>query len=106
MPARKAQCNNFKRTGHFAKVYRSKTVSRIQAEETGSNTDPWPEIDHIQPGNSVNRIDLQTILLVEEQPIEVIIDTGTPVTIIPYHSKRYARDYKKFCRCEQKPNKV
>ena len=49
-----------------------------------SSTEPWPEIDHIQFVNGVNRIDFyKAILLVHGQPIEFIIDTCSPVTIIP-----------------------
>ena len=60
------------------------TVNRIQEDDTGNNTEPWPEIDHIQPINGTNRVDFyKAILLVEGQPIEFIIDTGSPVTIIP-----------------------
>ena len=84
--ARKAQCNNYKIMGHFAKVCRSKTVNHIreEEEETDSDTERWPEIDHIQSVNCVNRVDFyEAILLVEGQPIEHIIDTGSPVTIIP-----------------------
>ena len=71
--------------GHFAKVCKSKTVSRItEAVSSGSNTEPWPEIDHIQSVNGINRVDFyKTILLVHGQPKEFIIDTGSPVTIIP-----------------------
>ena len=83
-PARKAKCNNCKKSGHFAKVCRTKAVNRIQEEDTGNNTEFWPEIDFIQSVNSINCVDFyKTILLVEGQPIEFIIDTGSPVTIIP-----------------------
>ena len=42
------------------------------------------EIDHIQSVNGINRIDFyKAILLVQGQPIEFIINTGSPVTIIP-----------------------
>ena len=84
-PARRSKCNNCKKMGHFAKVCKSKTVSRItEAVSSGSNTEPWPEIDHIQSVNGINRVDFyKTILLVHGQPIEFIIDTGSPVTIIP-----------------------
>ena len=84
-PARRSQCNNCKKMGHFAKVCKSKTVSRItEAVSSGSNTEPWPEIDHIQSVNGINQVDFyKTILLVHGQPIEFIIDTGSPVTIIP-----------------------
>ena len=59
-------------------------MNRIQEDDTGSNTQPWPEIDHILSVNEINRVDFyKTILLVEGQPIEFVIDTGSPVTIIP-----------------------
>ena len=84
-PARRAQCNNCKKMGHFAKVCKSKTVSRIaEAASSDSNTEPWPQVDHIQSVNGINRVDFyKTILVVHGQPIEFIIDTGSPVTIIP-----------------------
>ena len=71
--------------GHFAKVSKSKTVSRInEATSSGSGTETWPEIDHIQSVNGINRVDFyKAILLVQGQPIEFIIDTGSPVKIIP-----------------------
>ena len=71
--------------GHFAKVCKSKTVSRIkEATSSDTSTEPWPENDHIQSVNGVNRVDFyKTILLVHCQPKEFIIDTGSPVTIIP-----------------------
>ena len=83
-PARKAKCNNCKKSGHFAKVCRSKTVNLVHEEETDGSTESWPEIDHIQSVNGINRVDFyKAILLVEGQPIEIVIDTGSPVTIIP-----------------------
>ena len=72
------------KSGHFAKVCRTKTVNRVHEEDTGSNTESWSEIDHIHSVNGINRVDFhKAILLVEGQPIEFIIDTGSPVTIIP-----------------------
>ena len=83
-PARRAQCNNCKKMGQFAKVCKSKTVSRTNEATSDSNTEPWPEIDHIQSVNGINRVDFyKTILLVQCQHIEFINDTGSPVTIIP-----------------------
>ena len=84
-PARRAQCNNCKKMEHFAKVCKSKTVSRIQKEpSTDSNPESWPEVDHIQSVNGINRVDFyKAILLVQGQPIEFSIDTGSPVTKIP-----------------------
>ena len=60
-------------------------MSRIaEAASSDSNTEPLPEVDHIQSVNGINRVDFyKTILLVHGQPIEFNIDTGSPVTIIP-----------------------
>ena len=57
----------------------------VQKEpSTDSNTESWPEIDHIQSVNSINWIDFyKAMLLVQEQPIVYNIDIGSPVTIIP-----------------------
>ena len=84
-PARKDQCNNCKKMGHFAKKCKSKNVSRVtETLSSNSNTEPWPEIGHIQSVNGINPVDFsKAILLVHGQPIEFIIDTGSPVTIIP-----------------------
>ena len=84
-PARQAQCKNCKKHGYFAKVCKSKTVSRIPKEPTTDNdTESWPEIDHIQSVNDINRIDFyKAILMVQGQPIESIIDTGSSMTKMP-----------------------
>ena len=59
-------------------------MNLIHEEETDDSTESWPEIDHIQSVNGINRVDFyKAILLVEGQPIEFVIDTGLPVTIIP-----------------------
>ena len=59
-------------------------MNRIREEnETDNDTEPWPEVDHIQSTNGVNRIDIyKEILLVEGQPIEFIIDTESSFTVI------------------------
>ena len=71
--------------GHFANVCKSKTVNRIsEAPSSGSNTESWPEIDHIQSVNGINRVDFyKAIHMVQGEPIEFINKTGSPVTIIP-----------------------
>ena len=71
--------------GHFAEVCKSRTVSRIKEESVSdSQTESWPKIDPIQSVNSIIWFDFyKAIQLVQGQPIELIIDTGYPVTIIP-----------------------
>ena len=80
-------------------------MNRIQGEnETGSNTEPWPEVDHIQWANGVNWIDFyKAILLVEGQPIEFNIDSGSPITIIP--PKTNPKKLTKTTRCSVDVNK-
>ena len=93
--------------GHFAKVCKSKTVSRIkEVVSSDSSTEPWPEIDQIQSVNGVNRVDFyKTILLIHGQPIEFIIDTGSPVTIVPpiITPKEIKKTTKNLRRREQNP---
>ena len=49
-PARRAQCNNCKKMGQFAKVCKFKTVSRVQKEpSTDSNTESWPKLTVSNP---------------------------------------------------------
>ena len=83
-PARKSQCIICKKTEHFARVCKSKTVNRIHDEdETDCNNQPWSEVDHIQSTNGVNRIDFyKAILFIQGQPTEFIFDTGYPITIL------------------------
>ena len=95
--------------GHFAKVCKSKTVSRIQKEPTtDSSTESWLEIDNIQSVNGINWIDFyKAILLVHGQPIEFIIDTGSPVTIIPsiFSSVEIRKTTKNFVDVNKDPIK-
>ena len=63
-PARKSQCNICKKTGHFPRVCKSKTVNRVHEEdEMDSNTEPWPEVNHIQSTSGINRIDFYKAIL-------------------------------------------
>ena len=103
-PARKAKCNNYIKLGLFAKVCRSKTVNWIHEEDTGSIIESWPEIDHIQSVNGINRVDFhKAVSLVEGKPIEFIIDTGSIVTIIP--SIIIPKDFKTTSKCFVDVNK-
>ena len=109
-PTRKSQCNICKMTGHFARVCKSKTVNRVhEKDEKDSNTEPWSEVDHTQSTNGVNRIDFyKAILLVEGQPIEFIIETGSPITIILpiINPKKLAKTTKCFVNVNKNPIKI
>ena len=63
----------------------SMQIQNRQPDERGIRIgqQSWSEIDHIQSLNGINQIDFyKAILLVQGQPIESIIDTGSPVMII------------------------
>ena len=80
-PALKALCNSCKKMELFAKVCKSKTVHWVRKEnESDWSTESRPEKDHIQSVNGISQLDFSKAnLLVEGQPIEFIIHTGSPV---------------------------
>ena len=93
-PARGKKCAKCGKIGHFAKCCRTnKRVNHIMEEETSSaNEDDWtPNTIHsvkqkIHSTRSINSNgpDFFTITaLVNNRPIKFIIDSGSPVTIIP-----------------------
>ena len=93
-PARGKKCAKCGKTGHFAKCCRTnKRVNHILEEETSSaNEDYWtPNTIHsvkqkIHSTRSINSNgpDFFTITaLVNNRPIKFIIDSGSPVTLIP-----------------------
>ena len=93
-PARGKKCAKCGKIGHFAKCCRAnKKVNHIMEEETSSaNGDDWtPNTIHsvkqkIHSTRSVNNngLDFFTITaLVTNRPIKFIIDSGSPVTLIP-----------------------
>ena len=60
------------------------SVGQKEISTSDSQTESWPEIDHIHSVNGISRVDFyKAILLVQGQRPEFIIDTGSPVTIIP-----------------------
>ena len=93
-PARGKKCAKCGKLGHFAKCCRTnKRVNHIMEEETSSaNEDDWtPKTIHsvkqkIHSTRSINSNgpDFFTITaLVNNRPIKFIIDSGSPVTLIP-----------------------
>ena len=92
-PAREQKCRNCQKLGHFAKVCRSaKRIQYIQDETASSaSNDNWtPDkihliLERIQATTSTRTKEkfFTKRLLVNNQPIEFIIDSGSPVTIIP-----------------------
>ena len=93
-PARGKKCAKCGKLGHYAKCCRSmRKINHIADEETESaNEDDWTpdKIHSIQQkiksmgATNKNGIPFYTrTLLVNNRPIKFIVDTGSPVTLIP-----------------------
>ena len=93
-PARGKKCAKCGKLGHYAKCCRSmRKINPIADEETESaNEDDWiPDKIHSkqQKINSMGTTNKNGIpfytrtLLVNNRPIKFIVDTGSPVTLIP-----------------------
>ena len=93
-PARGKKCAKCGTIGHFAKSCRSnKKINHIQDEETSSaEEDEWApdtihsikQKIHSTQSKSITGPDFVTLTaLVNNRPIKFIIDSGSPVTLIP-----------------------
>ena len=93
-PAKNKKCNNCKKIGHFAIVCRSRQRIQHISERTDSSNaeDQWtPDRIHLiqRTINSTHRMDKKSenyyteTILVNGRPIKFIVDTGSPVTLIP-----------------------
>ena len=93
-PAKNKKCSVCQKLGHFAKVCKSKTKIHLIRDEATSSAeeDNWtPNKLHLisETVNAMTNKDRNgrpyytTTLLVNFQPIKFIIDTGSPVTLIP-----------------------
>ena len=93
-PARGKKCAKCGKIGHFAKSCRSNTkINHIQDEETSSaEEDEWApdtihsikQKIHSTQSTSINGPEFFTFTaLVNNRPIKFIIDSGSPVTLIP-----------------------
>ena len=93
-PARGKKCAKCEKIGHYAKCCRTnKKINRIQEQETSSaEEDEWPPStihcinQKIHSTRQVNKDgpDFFTLTaLVNNRPIKFIIDSGSPVTLIP-----------------------
>ena len=82
--AKSAECRNFKRRGHYEKMCRSlKKIQHIERKSSSAEEDDW-DYNKIQKINGNNqKVFYNTTLLVNESPIQFLIDSGSPVTLIP-----------------------
>ena len=97
-PALEANCNKCGKKGHYAKVCRQKfnnnrTVKRLTEEETNepneSTSDSDVSIHHIKEIKKINEMNKHFTATVQINGIkkEFIIDTGSPVSIMPPHER-------------------
>ena len=96
-PAKNAKCNNCQKMGHFARVCRSKQnrndQRRINYLEETSSEEEESEPEEIRQITQINKIlpdnndhyGVEMIINGEKQ--KFIINTGSPVTIMPYDQK-------------------
>ena len=84
-PAKMAECRNCKRRGHYEKLCRStKRVQYIEKTTSSAEEDKW-DYNRIQRINDKEQKKdfYNATLLVNNVPIKFIIDSGSPVTLIP-----------------------
>ena len=93
-PALEANCNKCGKKGHYAKACRQKfnnnrTVKRLTEEETNepneSTSDSEESIHHIKEIKKINEMNnrFTAIVQINGTKKELIIDTGSPVSIMP-----------------------
>ena len=86
-PARKSTCNKCKRKGHFASACKSRIqyINRTNGEEIENETENY------YPTQSIHKIKdnkfYEKQITVDGKHINFIIDSGSPVTIVPNHLK-------------------
>ena len=96
-PAKNAKCNNCQKMGHFARVCRSKQnrndQRRINYLEETSSEEEESEPEKIRQITQINKIlpdnndHYGVELIINGKKQKLIIDTGSPVTIMPYDQK-------------------
>ena len=85
-PARKSYCNKCKKKGHFAIACKTKKITSTQLPENRKESEmkktPIQTIHKIS-----ERTFYETKLTVDGKQINFVIDSGSPITIIPNHLK-------------------
>ena len=96
-PAKNAKCNNCQKMGHFARLCRSKQNKndqrRINYLEETSSEEEESEPEEIRRITQINKIVVDNNdqygveMIINGKKQKFIIDTGSPVTIMPYDQK-------------------
>ena len=84
-PAKSVECRKCKMRGHYEKLFRiPKRIQHVDKTTSSAEEDNW-DYDKIQRINNSKKKNDYTyvILLVNNAPIKFIIDSVSPVTLIP-----------------------
>ena len=84
-PSKSVDCRNCKKRGHYEKMCRlPKRIQHVDKVSSSAEEDNWDynKIQRIN-NNKKNGEYLHATLLVNNAPIKFIIDSGSPVTLIP-----------------------
>ena len=87
-PARIVVCRNCGKKGHFSKVCKSKPIQFVVEESSSDQSDSnesYPEIQFISTIQAINpnKGFYKTKLTLNGKQTEFIIDSGSPITLIP-----------------------
>ena len=102
-PARSVECRNCKKKGHYEKMCRlPKRVQYLDKVSSSAEEDNW-DYNKMQSVNNNKKGDyFHTTLSVNNTPIKLKIDSGSPVTLIPQRRfnriteiEKYKTKYKK-----------
>ena len=84
-PAKSVKCRNCKKKGHYEKMCRIlRRIQHLEKTTSSAAEDNW-DYDKIQKINNNKKKGeyIYVTLLVNNAPIKIIIDSGSPVTLIP-----------------------
>ena len=83
-PARTVECRNCKKKGHYEKMCRlPRKIQHVDKASSSAEEDNWDN-NKIQSINNKKKGDyFHVTLLVNNAPIKFIVDSGSPVTLIP-----------------------
>ena len=84
-PAKSVECRNCKKRGHYEKMCRiPRRIQHLEKTTSSAEEDNW-DYDKIQKINNNKKKGeyIYVTLLVNNAPIKFIIDSGSPVTMIP-----------------------